>query len=220
MLPSVAIWDTAADRGARRGKWLRTRTAVELDDARRATGLSLRELARRLGVSHARIARALRGDPAVLTIDFAAQLAAVLGLELGVTLHPDADPVRDKGHIALLGRLRARIDPSLRWRVEVPIPLTGDRRSIDAVITGNGFAILVEAETHLVDVQALERTIAGKQRDAGIPRAVLLLSDTRHHRSVLERIPGLRERFPIGTRACLAALGRGRDPGGDGLIVM
>lgn len=193
---------------------------MDLDNARRAAGLSLRELARRLGVSPDTVQRALRGDAAAPTIDLAARLAAVLGLQPSVGLYPDGDPVRDKGHLALLGRLRARLSPDLQWRTEVPVPITGDRRSADAVIDGPGVDILVEAETHLEDVQALERTIATKLRDLGLDRVILLVSDTRHNRAVIRSVEELHRRFPVGTRACLAALGRGRDPGGDGVVII
>jgi hypothetical protein len=79
---------------------------------------------------------------------------------------------------------------------------------------------MVEAETRLGDIQALERGIAGKQRDIQIERVVLLVADTRHNRHVIESVPELSRRFPIGTRACLAAFTRGRDPGGDCLVVL
>ncbi len=193
---------------------------MELDDARRTAGLSTRELARRLGVSPDTIQRALRGERGSLTIDFAARLAAVLGLQLGVGLYPDGDPVRDSAHLALLGRLHERLGPGLRWRTEVPVPIAGDHRSGDALIEGRGFDVLVEAETHLHDVQALERVIAAKQRDLRASRVVLLVADTRHNRSVIEHTEELRRRFAIGTRACLTALARGRDPGGDALVVL
>ena len=41
---------------------------------------------------------------------------------------------------------------------------------------------------------------------------MLLVSDTRHNREVICGVAEPRLRYPIGTRACLAALGRGRDP--------
>jgi hypothetical protein len=98
--------------------------------------------------------------------------------------------------------------------------MVGDRRSGDAVIEGREFEILVEAETHLDDIQALERSIAGKQRDLGIERVILLVADTRHNREVIRCVGELRRRFPVGTRACLAALRRGRDPGGDAIVIL
>ena len=59
-----------------------------------------------------------------------------------------------------------------------------------------------------------------KQRDLGAKRAILLVADTRHNREVIRQVPDLRREFPISTRACLAALGRGEDPGGDCLVIL
>jgi hypothetical protein len=100
------------------------------------------------------------------------------------------------------------------------MPIAGDRRSADAVIDVDAFEGIVEAETHLVDIQVLQRGIAGKQRDLGIGRVILLVADTRHNRDVISRVDELRRRFPVRTRACLAALARGEDPGGDALVVL
>lgn len=177
-------------------------------------------MGRRIGVGHDLVARAERGDPAALTIDTTARIAAVVGHVLSVSLHPDGEPVRDKGHLALLARFRSRIGPGVRWQSEVPMPIVGDRRSADALIEEERVEAIVEAETHLDDVQALERGIADKQRDLGVERVILLVAATRHNREVVARVPELRRRFPIGTRACLAALARGLDPGGDGLVII
>ena len=100
------------------------------------------------------------------------------------------------------------------------MPIAGDRRSADNVIRSQGFEALVEAETHLDDIQALERAIAGKQRDIGTARVVLLVSDTRHNRSVISRVEELRRRFPIGTRDGLTTLSRDVDPGSDCLVAL
>jgi transcriptional regulator with XRE-family HTH domain len=199
---------------------LLSRTAEELATARRTSGLSLREVGRRLGVGHALVARAERGDPEALTIELAARMAAVLGLELNVSVHPDGEPVRDKGHLALLGRFRSRLGPGIQWRSEVPMPIEGDRRSADAVIEADGREALIEAETHLADIQALERGIAGKQRDLGVARVILLVADTRHNRTVISHVSELRARFPVGTRACLSALAQDRVPTADALVVL
>jgi hypothetical protein len=51
-------------------------------------------------------------------------------------------------------------------------------------------------------------------------RAILLVSDTRHNRTVIAQVPELRRQFPVDTRQCLAALGRGLDPGGDCLVII
>jgi transcriptional regulator with XRE-family HTH domain len=216
----MASRESAAAMGERRSRLLRIRTGDELASTRRALGLSHREIARRIGIGPQRIARAERGEPAALTIDVAARIAPVLGLQLAVSLHPNGDRVRDRGHLALLARLRARIPNAPGWRIEVPVPIAGDPRSGDAMVTVESGDILIEAETHLGDIQSLERRCAAKARDLGASRLVLLVADTRHNRQVIRDHRELLERFPIGTRACLARLANGHDPGGDALVIL
>lgn len=182
--------------------------------------MSLREVARRVKISVDRLKRAERGEPGALTIDLAARIAPVVGLQLAASLHLHGDPVRDRVQLALLGRFRPRLHASLGWRTEVPIPIPGDLRSGDGLIEGAFGSILVEAESRVTDWQATERKARLKQRDLGADRLILLLADTRHNRRVVELHPELRESFPIGTRRCLAALARGEDPGGDCLVLL
>ena len=183
-------------------------------------GLSLREVARKVGISVDRLTRAECGDPTALTVDLAARIAPVVGLQLAASLHPNGDPVRDRAQLALLQRFRPRLHPSLSWRTEVPMPIAGDQRSGDGLIGGAFGSVLVEAETRITDLQAVERKTFLKKRDLGADRVVLLIADTPNNRKVLDLHPELRERFPIGTRKCLAALGRGEDPGGDCLVIL
>ncbi|MEY2434450.1 MAG: hypothetical protein QOC92_4175 [Acidimicrobiaceae bacterium] len=100
------------------------------------------------------------------------------------------------------------------------MPIPGDLRSADGVIDSPRVDAIVEAETRLDDLQAVERRIRAKQRDLGSIRAILLVADSRHNRAVIRSVPDLKDQFPIATRVCLAALGRGDDPGGDCLIVL
>jgi hypothetical protein len=93
-------------------------------------------------------------------------------------------------------------------------------RNADGVAEGAAFDAIVEAETRLHDVQGVERRLRAKQRDLGATRAILLVADTRHNRTVLATFDQLAGRFPVGTRACLAALAKGRDPGGDCLVIV
>jgi len=216
----VPLYERPVERGARRGRYLVVRTAAELLTARRAAAISQRELGRQIRVSHTKIGKAERGEPDQLTIELAARMAAALGLQLSVTLHPDGNPVRDSGHLALLERFRARLGPGLRLRTEVPIPIEGDRRSADAVVDGSAVTAMVEAETRIDDVQALERRLRAKQRDLGISRVILLVANTRHNRIVVANNPAIRASFPVSTRACLAAIGRGRAPDGDALVIL
>ncbi|OGO57857.1 MAG: hypothetical protein A2Z32_07125 [Chloroflexi bacterium RBG_16_69_14] len=212
--------DRAIHRGQRRGRLLVQRVGAEFLVGRLAAGLSQRALGHMVGVSHTMIGRIERGETPSLSIELAAKIAAVLGLELSVGLHPAGPPVRDRAHLALIERMHSRVSPAIRWRTEVAIPIAGDPRSADVVITGTGFGVLVEAETRLFDVQALERRIGAKQRDLGLERVVLLLADTATNRRAVARIPELARRFPVSARACLHALALGRDPGGDAIVFL
>lgn len=142
------------------------------------SGLSIREVARRAEVSADTIIRLERGDPTTTTIDLVARVAPTVGLELATALHPNGDPVRDRGHLALLGRFRERLPANTSWRTEVPVPITGDLRSGDAVVSVTDGDVLIEAETHVGDIQTIERKISAKARDLGVDR-VVLLSPTR-----------------------------------------
>ena len=219
----MPTWDTRAQRGAQRGQRLLRRVGDELHTARTAAGLSSRAVGALVGLSHVQVIRIERGLAPHVGIETLARLAAVLGHELSLRIHPIGPPVRDKAHVALLRRFAARLGPDVTWQSEVPIPLPGDLRSADGVV-GFGAAAateaIVEAETRLHDVQATERRLRAKQRDLGAPRAILLVADTRHNRRVIAAVPELRRQFPVATRSCLTALKAGRDPGADCLVIL
>ena len=105
-------------------------------------------------------------------------------------------------------------------RTEVALPIAGDLRAIDGWLANDRCRAMVEAETRFADAQASERRARLKQRDAGNPRLVLLLSDTRFNRAAVHAMPDLAARFPVSARHALAALARGDDPGGDCLLLL
>lgn len=207
------------DAGTRRGHRLARRFADELRGARRAANLSQRQLGSHIGLSHAAIGRIERAERVA---DFltAARLCALLGMELSVSCHPVSSPARDRAHLVLLERLHGQLHHSLDWDTEVWLQIPGDMRALDAQIRGRDFRMMVEAETHLTDAQATERKIRLKQRDSGMPRAVLLLLGSRHNRRVAAESPGIRRAFPLGPRRILTALRAGLDPGGDGIVIL
>jgi transcriptional regulator with XRE-family HTH domain len=207
------------DTGTRRGRRLTVRLGDEIRRSRASANLSQRQVGVLVGLSHAAVGRIERAEVSSDLVT-AARLCAVLGMELSVGCHPVSSPARDRAHLDLLERLHAQLHPSLDWETEVRLRIPGDLRALDARISGSDFRSMVEAETHLSDVQATERKIHLKQRDAGVPRAILLMGDTRHNRHVLAESPGLRRAFPLGTRQILAALRAGRDPGADGIVVL
>ena len=212
--------ETAIKRGRRLSRDLQHRVGYQIRVARLAAGLSQRELGRRISVSHQTIGRIERGTGRGPELERLALIAAVLGMTVSVGLHPSGSPVRDAAQLALLDRLRARLSPGLRFRVEVPMPVPGDLRSADGLILGSAFDAMVEAETHVDDVQAVVRRARAKRRDLGSGRLILLLSDTKHHREVLRLHPELFDEFPISMRVGLQALAKGEDPGGDMIVLL
>lgn len=206
--------------GQRRSRQLRHRISEELVTARIAGGISIREVARRLGVGQGRIERVERGDPASMTLDLTARYAAIVGHQLAASVYPYGDPVRDRAQLALIGRLRARLSPAVAVRTEVVVPMAGDPRSADAMLDGVGWDAVVEAESRIGDIQLVERKGRAKQRDLGALRFILLVADTAHNRQIIRVHPELRAGFPVDTRMCLRRLADGHDPGGDCLVII
>jgi transcriptional regulator with XRE-family HTH domain len=216
--------DRPADRGRRRSRSAVRRVADDARLARIEAGLSQAEIGRAIGTSHARVGRFERGEVANPSVDFLGAYCAVVGLDLTIRVFPAGDPIRDRAQLALLERLRGRLDPSLRIRTEVPLPIPGDLRAWDAEITGHRperWRARVEAETRIADGQALERRLSLKLRDDPAGHLILLVSDTHANRAGLRAIGvGLRELLPLETRPILGALAAGRNPGGSGIVIL
>jgi len=196
------------------------RVRREIDQARRLAGLSLADLGRSAGLTASAVMRILNGTTRVVDTDILAALATTVGLDLRLRAYPAGDPIRDAGQVRLLERLRLRVRPGLHWRTEVPLPIEGDLRAWDAVIQGHGWSLPVEAETVIVDVQALERKLSLKQRDGGVHHLVLLIADTPRNRRALASAPASFRGWPFRTRDILGALRAGRDPGASGIVFL
>lgn len=193
----------------------------EIRDSRLNSGTSLREAAARVEMSHAQLSRIERGVIEELTLGPLQRAAAAVGLRLAVRAYPGADGPVDRGQLALLGRLRAELPPSVRVRTEVPLPNHADLRAWDAVLALDPDPIPVEAETRLRDLQALERRNTTKLRDGGFDRLILLVADTANNRAVLRAYREvLRSSFPMDTRQMLASLRTGRTPQASGIVIL
>ena len=216
----MPIRGSVRQRGTRHGAHLLQRIGEELRRARADAGLSLRVVAAAVGVSHTFVWRIERGQAPHVDVHVLACIAEATGGRLALGVHPVGTPVRDAAHLSLLARFRARLPDAIGWRTEVPVPIDGDLRSADAVIGAPPEAAMVEAETRLGDIQALERRMSLKARDLGVERLILLVLDSQHNRRVIDGAPELRRRFPIATRAALASLGRGVLPAKDCLILL
>jgi transcriptional regulator with XRE-family HTH domain len=216
------------ERPADRGRLVARRAALRLADdlrsARISAGLSQREIAAALGVSHPQIGRFERQTGRSRWLEFVSGYGAVVGLEISLRTYPSGDPVRDRAQLAPLERLRSRLHPDLVWRTEVPLPIATDLRAWDAVISPSGrpvWRVCVEAETRIADGQALERRISLKMRDDPGGRVILLVSDTRANRAAIRSLgQGLVGLFPVEARYVLRALREGREPEANGIVIL
>jgi transcriptional regulator with XRE-family HTH domain len=193
----------------------------EIRDARLTAGLAQSQVAAIASISRRQLVRIEAGQLRRFDALTVTRVLSAVGLELGLRAFPRGAPIRDVGHVRLLVRLRARLSEPWTWRLEVPLPgdLTG--RAWDAVATVGSTRIAFEAETRLYDIQAQVRRIMAKRASGGVDRLVLVVADTHLNRRVLSEVRELlRPDFPLDTRAVLAALGSGRDPGANGIVVI
>ncbi len=212
------------DRG-HEAAWLARRIRIdvggEIRNSRLNAGLSLRAAARAVGMSPAQFGRIERGELAQPNVEQLCRACAAVGLKLAVRAYPAGEAIRDAGQLALLGRFRIVLPAMTPWRTEVAIQIAGDLRAWDAVFGFPGEECAVEAETRLRDVQALERRIELKQRDSGIDRVILLVGDTAANRRTVGALrEALRPRFPLDSRAVLAAVRAGHAPAGGGIVFL
>jgi hypothetical protein len=152
-----------------------------------------------------------------------ATCAAIVGLDMALSTYPGGRHVRDIGQVRLMARLEARIGPGWRWAFEVPLPIPGDPRAWDAVVTHlvHRCRFGLEAITRIHDLQAELRRTTLKERDGGLERTVLLVADTRINRLRVDAGRDIIARaFPCGTRAALAALGQGALPPQNALVLL
>jgi len=185
--------------------------------ARRAAGLTQTVVARRGKLSQATVSRIERGATAA-SVDDVAALASVVGLDLVVKLYPGGSPVRDAAHVRIMSRLKALLPAAMRLAAEVPIPIPGDQRAVDAMVVDPPLRVGFELESRLLDAQGLARRVALKQRDARLARMVLVVPDTPANRAAAASGQAtLDAGFPVGHRATLAALRAGELPKGNGI---
>lgn len=221
-MTAVPTRERPADRGSRH--WTRAlhEIGTELRDARLGAGLTQSHVAHAAGISQMEGSRIERGLSRRVPSETLYRMASVLGLRLSLKAYPEGAPLRDAAHIALLARLRARTHRNLQWRYEAPVTGSpGDGRAWDAEISAHGLLVRVEAETRLYDMQALERRLALKSRDARPATLLLLVNATDANRRLL-RGPAktLTETYPIKSRYVLTALASGRDPGGNAMVLL
>jgi transcriptional regulator with XRE-family HTH domain len=182
----MATRETRLQVGRRTGEARLRAVIAELAAARRSAGISQRTIAGRLERSQAQISRLERCvNPAAVSVLELAEVAALLGLELSVGLHPAGQPIRDKGHQALVNRFRRVLGDGWAVASEAPFPSVGDPRTWDLLLRLPNQRVGVECETRIRDIQALARRIHQRQRDGGAHVVVLALNDSAVNRRLL-----------------------------------
>jgi transcriptional regulator with XRE-family HTH domain len=194
---------------------------TELRERRIGAGISQATAARAAGLSQSQWSRLERNELEAPDLVQICRAARAVGLRCHTKLYPAGEPVRDAAQLNLLARFEAALGAQLRMRREVPIPIVGDLRAWDAMVEGDGPPFFVEGESHVHDVQDVDRRITLKQRDD--PRAttvVLLMTRSDHHRRLLdEHREALRVRFPVDGAAILRAVRAGRRPPASGILL-
>jgi len=212
----MATRETRLERGRRRGRETVRRMISELIETRHVASVSQETLARELGRSQSDVSRLERlvGIDLVSFVEVA-ELASLMGLELSAGLHPVGEPLRDKGHQALLRRFRAELSPAFKDLAEVPLPTPGDRRSWDLLLRLPAQVIGVEAETRIRDMQRLVRHVHQRERDGGVNAIVVVLASTRTNRLLVEELRlALGPTYATPTRAILGSLRSGQPVSG------
>ncbi len=201
-----------------RRAWERTRRELgdELRAARMARGLSQAEVAAAIGTSQAEMSRREVGRTDGARGAALAVHAAAVGLQLVMRCHPAGDGLRDAGQLRWIRAFAARVGSGWRIALEVPVPIAGDRRAVDMMLTAGNARIAVEVVTRLTDVQAQLRRARLKARDIGATRLILVIAGSaRNRRAVAAARGSLVASFMLDARSVLAELAAGRDPGID-----
>jgi transcriptional regulator with XRE-family HTH domain len=194
---------------------------AELRRARLRAGLSLKTVAAAMGSTPSTVLRDEMARSAGLPPATLARHAAAVGLRARLRVFPEGAAIHDAGQVALIRDLRARIGHPEAWAFEVPIPIPGDRRAFDAVLTYPEGRIGLEFYTRLADAQAQLRQARLKQRDAGLERLVIVVRASSTNRRLLrEGLAAVLEECPGGTRHTMASLAAARLPAANGVILL
>jgi transcriptional regulator with XRE-family HTH domain len=219
--PRVSTRTQVLSSARMRARAVRGEIGGEVRRARLASGLRMTDVGRAIGRSAAWISRAERGLLGSIALDDLVVLGAAVGLKLWVSTFPAERAIHDAPQLMLLRRFRARVGQRWRWSFEVIVPIAGDRRAADAVIDARNARIMIEAFTRISDAQAQLRAVLVKARDMGLSRVVIVVAGTKANRRAMAAAGTmLAAEFPLGTRATLAALAAGRDPGANGIVVI
>jgi transcriptional regulator with XRE-family HTH domain len=192
----------------------------ELRQERQTANLSQRAVAAELGWQQSALNRLERFDFKNVPLVRLVEIAAVLGLDVSISLHRVGDALHDGASQGLIGRFLRVVSANYRVTREALLP-SGGQRSWDVLLRLGALLVGVELVTRVRDVQALVRLIRLRERDGGVDHVLLVLSDSVHNRALLEQLTAaLGPRFMTPPRQILDALRAGRPVPGSGVLLM
>lgn len=214
--------ETRVQRGRRRGEDLLRGLIGELRTARELAGVSQRTLASELSWSQSEVNRLDKFRFESVSLVRLCETGAVLGLDLSASFHPAGDAVRDRGHQKVRGRVVGMVaSPPYAITHEAPFSGLEDIRCRDLLLRLDDFAVGIEIETRVRDVQACVRRIRARERQGGVDEVVVVLADTAHNRRIVTELrEALGPRFATDPRQIVAALRGGRPVTGSGVILV
>ena len=217
--------ETRRLRGERRGKMLVARAVGDLRTAREDGNVSLAQLAAEVGSSASAVSRFERLELEDIGVVRLSEIASALGYEISLGVHPTGDPLRDKAQLAIGRRFDALLGPAWKVLNEVLLPEPGDRRSWDKVIRLVGsespYAVGVDVESRIRDVQALVRRTRERETDHRVQQILLVLADSATNRRLVgQLVDNLGDAYRTPMREIRRDLKRGVPLGGSGVLLI
>ncbi len=211
----------AVDEARRHWHRRRIELGAELRSHRIVNGASQADVGGAIGRSKSEVSRRERGEAPNASALSLAEHAAAVGLRLAMTVYPTGGAVRDAGQIRVIHRFLARVSDRFARELEAVIPLPGDLRAVDVVLRMPGIVIAAEVITRLGDLQAQIRAARVKARDIGATRLIMIIAATHANRRAMDEArPAVIGAWDLDTRRVMAALGAGRQPAHDAIVMI
>ena len=201
MIGLMANRQSRIGEAARLADWVLREIGRELRVARILSGMTQGQVAAILHTSTSHVSRVEHGLIKGITLTQLFRHAAVVGQKPYIKLFPLVARPMDHAQLALFTRFRERIGNAWQVIVEAPMPIVGDLRAGDALLSIPGCRCVVEVITRLADLQAQLRSARRKVRDLEADRLIFVVLGTETNRRALRDAGrAVDDAFPLRTR--------------------